>query len=293
MKGVICYLLINKIPKLPRLAIESALQNTSVEIYVGYLNRSDLSELPVSPRIHFIDLNVQAVEKNLMPESSGYISFDQDFFFQLVQLKWDLFQLVLSETGADFLVYLDLDVVVLKDLVTEFERTFVSTPNVEVLVQDFTHEPSVPRLCMGVFAIKRGSFSEHFLEKCSVIHSETLSANPRFGDDDVITQVYADLEFKNSIFRLPQQSFPVGNLINLFLPISPLRGLRPSRPFVFHSNFVVGFEKKYLLLEIINERKTRARCLRISQAYFIIFGNFIQKKSRRFFTKIIRGIRGI
>lgn len=293
MKGVICYLLINKIPKLPRLAIESALQNTSADIYVGYLNRSDLSELPVSPRINYIDLTVQAVKKNLMPESSGYISFDQNFFFQLVQLKWDLFQLVFSETDADFFVYLDLDVVVLKDLVTEFESTFNSLPNAEVLVQDFTHEPSVPRLCMGIFAAKRGSFSHLLFQKCSVFHSETLTTTPRFGDDDVITQVYADLKYKNSIFRLPQHSFPVGNLINLFLPFSPLRGLRPERPFVFHSNFVVGFEKKHLLLEMMYERNRATRYWRVIQAYCIIVGNFILKKSRSFFKKSVRGIRGV
>ena len=292
MKGVICYLLINKIPKLPRLAIESALQNTSADIYVGYLNRSDFSELPVSPRIHFIDLTAQAVEKNLMPESSGYISFDQNFFFQLVQLKWDLFQLVFSETDADFLVYLDLDVVVLKDLITEFESTFNSSPNVEVLVQDFTHLPSVPRLCMGIFAIKRGTFSEHLLEKCSVIHSEALTTNPRFGDDDVITTVYADAEFRRTFLRLPQQSFPVGNLVNLFLPFSPLRGLRPPRPFVFHSNFVVGVQKKYLLLEIIYQDGKRFRIFRITQTYIIVLIDLVFRKFRGLKVKPIRGARG-
>lgn len=292
MKGVICYLLINRIPKLPKLAIESALQNTSAEIYVGFLNRTDLSELPVNPRIHFIDLNVQAVEKNLRPESSGYISFDQNFFFQLVQLKWDLFQFLLSKTDADFLVYLDLDVVVLKDLVTEFERTFDSLPNVEVLVQEFTHEPSIPRLCMGVFAIKGGELSRRLVEKCSLVHSETLVTNPRFGDDDVITEVYADLEFKNSFLRLPQHSFPVGNLINLFLPISPLRGLRPPRPFVFHSNFVVGIQKKYLLLEMIYPYGKRFRIIRITKTYIAILRDLILRNIISLKVKLIRGLRG-
>jgi hypothetical protein len=293
MKGVICYLLINKIPKLPRLAIESALQNTSAEIYIGYLNRSDLSDVPRNPRINFIDLNEIALQKNLVPETLGYISFDQDFFFQLVQLKWDLFRLVLSDTDTDFLIYLDLDVVVLKDLVTEFEKTFQSLPKVEVLVQDFTHEPSVPRLCMGVFAIRRSSVSSTLLQKCSLIHSKTLTSNPRFGDDDVITHVYADLEIKDSFLRLPQHSFPVGNLINLFLPYSPLRGLRPSRPFVFHSNFVVGVEKKHLLLEMMYQTRTFVRNRNVMKAYLIILGSFIQKKSRRFFITRNRRIRGV
>ena len=71
MKGVICYLLINKIPKLPRLAIESALQNTSADVYIGYLNSSDFSELPVSPRIHFIDLGIIAKNGNVTTESKS------------------------------------------------------------------------------------------------------------------------------------------------------------------------------------------------------------------------------
>lgn len=289
MKGVICYLLINKIPKLPRLAIESALQNTTVDIYVGYINRSDLSELPVSPRLHFIDLTSQAVEKNLMSESSGYISFDQNFFFQLVQLKWGLFQFLLSETDVDFLVYLDLDVVVLKDLVAEFERTFNSFPNVEVLVQEFTHEPSVPRLCMGVFAVKNGGFSRQLLDKCSLIHAETLVTNPRFGDDDVITEIYADKEFTDSFLRLPQHSFPVGNLVNLFLPFSPLRGLRPPRPFVFHSNFVVGIQKKYLLLELIYPHGKRFRIIRIIKTYIVVFTDLVFRKIKTLKKKLTRG----
>ena len=293
MKGVICYLLINKVPKLPRLAIESSLQNTEAEIYIGYLDHSDLSDLPINTRIHSIDLREHALQKNLIPKTSGYISFDKDFFFQLVQLKWDLFQIMLSETDADFIVYLDLDVVVLKDLVKEFEKTFSSLPYVQVLVQDFTHEPSVPRLCMGVFALRRGSFSSELLQKCSVIHGKTLNLNPRFGDDDVITAVYADLEFKNVFLRLPQQSFPVGNLINLLLPISPLRGLRPPRPFVFHSNFVVGVEKKYLLLEMVYHTRTFGRNWRIVRACYIIFRNFIWKKFMSLYKKIIRKIRGI
>lgn len=282
MNSAICYLLINKIPKLPKLAIESALQNTQAEIYIGYLNNSDLSDLPKSERIHYIDLSVQAFQKNLVPETGDYVSFDKDFFFQLVQLKWDLFHLVFTKTNIDILVYLDLDVVVLKDVVAEFENTFKSLPHINVLVQDFTHEPSIPRLCMGVFALRRGHFSTKLLQLCSDTHQKTLFLNPRFGDDDVITAVYADKEFKNSFLRLPQQSFPVGNLVNLFLPISPLRGLRPLKPFIFHANFVVGFEKKHLLLRLVFQARTFAGFVNILCGYFIILNNFAIHKFRRF-----------
>jgi hypothetical protein len=291
MKSVICYLLINKIPKLPKLALESALQNTKADIYVGYLNIADLSELPTNERIHFIDLTDQAIKKSLIPETGDYVSFDQDYFFQLVQLKWDLFDLVLTRADTDFLVYLDLDVIVLKDVVAEFESTFAALPHIDVLVQDFTHEPSLPRLCMGVFALRRGGFSVKLLRQCSDTHQKTLSANPRFGDDDVITSVYADVEFKPSFLRLPQQSFPVGNLVNLFLPFSPLRGLRPPRPFIFHSNFVVGVQKKYLLLKLLSDDQKHFRIMKLIHAYTCVFVDVFIRKSRRLARKVTRGNR--
>ena len=292
MSGVICYLLINKIPKLPKLAIESALKNTQSDIFIGYLKESDLFDLPKNSRIHFVDLNVPALHKNLMPDSAGYISFDENFFFQLVQLKWDLFQSVLSNTNADFLVYLDMDVVVLKDLVTEFEKTFQTLPNVDVLVQDFTHGPSDPRLCMGVFALRNNPFSQDLVKKCAAVHGQNLVLNPRFGDDDVITEVYQDWECSKSFVLLPQQSFPVGNLINLFLPFSPLRGLRPSRPFIFHSNFVVGVQKKALLLEMVSRRKGLLSAGVLVRSYFCISLDFSVRKIRRVLEKSVRGIRG-
>lgn len=291
MKSVICYLLINKIPKLPKLAIQSALHNTQADIYVGYLNRSDLSDLPTNERIHFIDLSDQAFQKNLIPETRGYVSFDKDFFFQLVQLKWDLFHLVLTETNADFLVYLDLDVVVLKDVVAEFQNTFEALAHVDVLVQDFTHDPSLPRLCMGVFALRQSDFSVKLLQRCSETHQKTLSSNPRFGDDDVITSVYADLDFKPFFLRLPQQSFPVGNLVNLFLPFSPLRGLRPPRPYVFHSNFVVGTQKKYLLLRLIYDDRKLLKIIELLQAYFHVFLDASIRKFKSLATKAMSSFR--
>jgi len=292
MNGVICYLLINKIPKLPKLAIESALKNTESNIFVGYLKESDLFDLPKNSRIHFVDLNVPALQKNLMPETAGYVSFDENFFFQLVQLKWDLFRSVMSNTNVDFLVYLDLDVVVLKDLVAEFKETFQKLPNVDVLVQDFTHGPSDPRLCMGVFALRNSDFSQGLVQKCATIHAQNLLLNPRFGDDDVITQVYRDLDFSKSFVLLPQQSFPVGNLINLFLPFSPLRGLRPSRPFIFHSNFVVGIQKKALLLEMVSRRKGLLGVGMLVRSYSCISRDFGVRKIKKVFEKSVRSIRG-
>ena len=244
MSGVLCYLVINKIPNLPRIAISSALTHTSSDIYIGYLNLEDLDDLPNSSRLHFVDLSKAAASRGLRGSSSNYIDFSQDYFFQLVQLKWDLFRMVGEISNADFVTYSDLDVVIIKDLLLEFSSLFQNNPHIQIAVQDFTYSILEPRLCMGIFAFRTSTQTKSIISECSMIHENGLKVNSRFGDDDVITQYYVSHDRNNRIFLLPQQSFPVGNLVNLFLPISPLRGLRPDYPYIFHANFVVGSRKK-------------------------------------------------
>lgn len=251
MKSVICYLIVNQIASLPRLAISSALKNTENEVYVGYLNKDDLVDLPDNQRLHFIDLSSAALIRGLSVKPTGYVDFSNNYFFHLVQLKWDLFQEVSKLGVADFIIYLDLDVVVLRDITSEFNEVFQRKPLVDVLVQDFTFMPSSPRLCMGVFAFRCKESTLSVIRECSKIHASGLKDNPRFGDDDVVTQLFISGDCDISILPLPQQSFPVGNLFNLMLPFGPLRGLRPETPFIFHANFVVGNLKKSLLLTLV------------------------------------------
>ena len=268
MNGVLCYLAVNKIPNLPRIAISNALAHTSSDIYIGYLNLDDLNDLPNSPRLHFVDLSEAAATRGLRDTSERYVDFSQDYFFQLVQLKWDLFRLVGSISNAEFIIYSDLDVVILKDVILEFDKLFLENPDIHVAVQDFTHSISEPRLCMGVFAFRNNAEIASIIRECSSIHQEGLTVNSRYGDDDVITQYYVTHGRDNRIFLLPQQSFPVGNLVNLFMPYSPLRGLRPDSPFVFHANFVVGSRKKEFLLNLILARVHVHSSLRIPLIYF-------------------------
>jgi hypothetical protein len=254
MSGVLCYLAINKIPNLPRIAISSALVHTSSDIYIGYLNLDDLTDLPKDPRIHLVDLSDAATRRGLRDKSSKYVDFSQDYFFQLVQLKWDLFRLVGETSKADFVAYSDLDVVILKDVISEFNMLFQDTPHIEIAVQDFTYSIVEPRLCMGIFVFRNNKEAASIITECSEIHKNGLMENSRFGDDDVITRYFVDHGRSNRILLLPQQSFPVGNLVNLFLPFSPLRGLRPDFPYIYHANFVVGSRKKEFLLKLITAR---------------------------------------
>ena len=267
MNGVICYLVINKIPNLPRIAISSALANTTCDIYVGYLNREDLSDLPDSPRIHFIDLSKAAVARGLRESTSKYVDFSQDYFFQLVQLKWDLFKLVGKISNAEFITYSDLDVIILKDVITEFCRLFEEWPHIEIAVQDFTYSVAEPRLCMGMFAFRNNTKTASIISECSIIHENGLKENSLFGDDDVITQFFISQSRSSKIMLLPQQSFPVGNLMNLFLPLGALRGLRPDLPFIYHANFVVGSRKKEFLLKLMLMRVQQSSILKVPFLY--------------------------
>jgi hypothetical protein len=120
---------------------------------------------------------------------------------------------------------------------------------------------------MGIFAFRNNQETASIISECSNIHEKSLEANPRFGDDDVITQYFVSHDRDNRIFLLPQQSFPVGNLVNLFLPISPLRGLRPDFPYIYHANFVVGSRKKEFLLKLITFRNQRYSLFKVLFLY--------------------------
>ena len=288
MNSVICYLIVNQISNLPQLAIASALKNTQSEIYIGYLNMNDLVDLPRSKRLHFIDLSPAALARGLSVGPTGYIDFSNDYFFCLVQLKWDLFREVSNQGDADFIVYLDLDVVVLKDLASEFNKIFQRNPQVEILVQDFTFLPSSPRLCMGVFAFRCKESTLSIIRECSEIHASGLLENARFGDDDVITQFFVSDSRAVSIRPLPQPSFPVGYLFNLLLPIGPLRGLRPEMPFIFHANFVVGNLKKTLLLTLVLAKIEKKYVLKAMHLYLLLPFSIAQARLASIY-KIFKG----
>lgn len=284
MNSALCFLIVNQIENLPELAIKSALEKTNAPIFVGYLNIEDLREIPKDPRISYIDLNSSALELGLEVKSTKYVSFDNNFFFSLVQLKWKLFQQILESDQVDYLVYIDLDVVIVKDFLKEFDRVYTANTGVEVLVQHFTYSPAEPRLCMGIFAIRRGIFSENLISDCARSHFVGLTSNPRLGDDDVITDFYLQLENKSQFLPLPQQSFPVGNLINLFLPFGALPGLRPGLPYVFHANFVVGNRKKVLLLHILLYRMKMVSAMKVLRSYSRVIAQSIR-------TLILRIVR--
>jgi hypothetical protein len=103
---------------------------------------------------------------------------------------------------------------------------------------------------MGFVAFRMGAYFDQLMNNASRMHSEMLKTNRRTGDDDVITEIYTSQIFPKEIQLLPQMTFPVGNLLNLFSKRDEFPGLKPFAPYIFHANFVVGIRRKLLITKI-------------------------------------------
>jgi hypothetical protein len=242
-------LVVNKIDRLPLISITSILRTCDSQIVVGYIDHKDVSDIPQNPRITLINLGPDSVDLNLKNLSDKYISFDNDLFFKLVELKWVLFKKVLENFHFDFFVYSDLDVLWVKSPIEEFSKLFAAYPDTLALVQDFTTDPSSPNLCMGIFVLRKHISSLKLVEDCKILHLEMAKKSARVGDDDVITSYYKISKGVN-IRLLPQVSFPVGNLLKAFAKRDVFPGLKPVTPYIFHANFVVGNLKKIMVLDL-------------------------------------------
>jgi hypothetical protein len=129
-------------------------------------------------------------------------------------------------------------------------HAFENSDKVEMMIQHFSWIPGKPQLCMGFVSFRMGSYFDNLIGSASNLHAQMLMKNPRTGDDDVITELYTRQGFPAEIQLLPQTTFPVGNLLNLFSKRDEFPGLQPFMPYIFHANFVVGLRKKLLITKI-------------------------------------------
>lgn len=242
-------LVVNKIDRLPLISTTNILRTCDSQIVVGYVDDKDISDIPQNSRITFINLKSDFDDLEVRNLTNNYISFDDDLFFKLVELKWVLFKKILENFYFDFLVYSDIDVLWVKNPIEEFSKSFTAYPDTLALVQDFTTDPSSPNLCMGIFVLRNDAASLKLVEDCKILHSEMAKKSTRIGDDDVITSYYKITNGVN-IRLLPQISFPVGNLLKAFAKKDVFPGLKPSTPYIFHANFVVGNLKKIMVLDL-------------------------------------------
>ena len=249
-KCAVVFLVINQIQDLPVLAINSILQNSNSPIFIGTVREQDQEDLPKDARIKFIDPSAEASKLGLPVGTGIYESFEKDIFFSLVQLKWALFKKVSTASNCDFLIYNDIDVFWLRPVLPDLLEAFEKSPSTQMMIQHFTWVPGQPQLCMGFVAFRIGNYFDALVSDASDLHAQMLKTNPRSGDDDVITALYRRENFPAEIQLLPQTTFPVGNLLNLFSKRDQFPGLQPFPPYIFHANFVVGLKKKLLITSI-------------------------------------------
>ena len=279
MNLAICFLVINEIEELPKLAIRSVMAQTNYPLYVGYFRESDISDLPKSNQVHYIKMgHVDDLD------SVEYQNFGTEAFYDAVSRKWDLFQEVFNR-GYEIVIYNDIDLVWVRDAGAEITKYFSLTNQVDILVQSITQTPAQPSLCMGFVAFRNTPFTQDFINKCACFNKESRLRNEKMGDDEVVTLIYEKSGFDSRIRELPQVTFPVGHSINLFKGRPKMPGLVSNTPFIFHANYVIGVRNKRILLRIFLGRK-KLRNLGFRRD-FSLWTYLIYKSGRENFKRIM------
>ena len=245
----VCFLSINTPPELTSISIGSCLSVTQNEIYIGYINSNEVMAFQDNPRIHLVDLSQESQQFAI--SKGGYKDFSQKDFFQLVQLKWELISKVLAISSAQYVQYCDLDVIWISDPSNVIVSTFENESSINLLIQDFTTNPSLPNLCMGYCAFKNDPSTIELLTTLKNMHGDLLADDPYLGDDDVVTYYYRNNR-DGKIERLPQITFPVGNMGLLYSKRTYYPGIKAPTPYIFHANFVVGTRRKIEYLEMLS-----------------------------------------
>jgi hypothetical protein len=244
MSVAICFLVINEVRELPTLSIRSVQEQTNTPIFVGYFRERDISRLPRHDQITYIKIG-----KLPEDEESNYQNFGTDAFYDAVSKKWELISKVLK-LGYEFVIYNDIDLVWVRDAGLEITKTFGSNRGIQVLVQSLTECPSEPSLCMGFLALRNSEFTVNFIKECAKKNLASRTRSEMIGDDEIITEMYKNLNFDSRIRELPQTTFPVGYSIKLFKGFSPMPGIAQASPYIFHANYVVGETNKRILLRL-------------------------------------------
>lgn len=242
--SAVCLLVVNFMSDLPRIALESILHSSDSNIVVGYLNEKDINHLPKLDRIEYLLLDSSRLK---IEGGSSYQDFDQDSFYSIVQLKWNLIDILLSRP-YDTLIYTDTDVCWVRNPTPTIENGFRSQPKTLAFVQSFTENIEEPRLCMGFAAFRVCQETISLIRICSDTHTEMARRLGRIGDDEVITEIFKLPEYQGRIKELPQSTFPLGNMINLYGRKQIFPGISSPKPYIFHANFVIGLRNKSLLL---------------------------------------------
>ena len=277
--SVIGFLVVNRNSDLPYLSILSALKNSDSNICIGFIREVDIIGLPSSSRISFVKLDPEAV--GIVAQEQKYMDFSTVEFYKIVQLKWQLLE-KLIQTKYDYVFYSDFDVIWLKNPILEIIQSFKISDELHVMIQSFTTTPSEIRLCMGFVAFRNSQVSRDFLTAAKNLHSQLFLDNQRIGDDDVVTRIYRDANQPRWMRELPQATFPVGSLLNLFSKKNSFPGLSAPIPYIFHANYVVGLRNKRIIMYLILKRFSQ---IPISVTYFRFVTLVILKRFKYFIAR--------
>jgi len=276
---LVCYLVVGKLRDMPRMAIESFLRVTKSRALVGYLNESDLPDIPFGDRVSTLQLDVNSIPglQDVRGESSEYFDFSEVGFYRIVQLKW---QLLLSslEMNFEFVIYCDTDVLWLKNPLVTLANTFDARKNVSIQIQNFTQSGSEPKLCMGFVAFRKCEETLVFIEECRDLHMLKMNGDSKVGDDDIVTELYLSKGQPSYLYELPQFYFPVGMQLNAYSKRNLFPGLSSPVPYIYHANYVVGLNNKRLLMRLfLNLHKVKLNKSKLGVGWKVIL---LLKRSR-------------
>ena len=278
-KYAIAFLVVNDCPGYAIKCIESALAATcNVPILIGFTRENDLVGLPKDPRMQFIKIDDSILRTLSINHENKYLSFSSLTFFQLVQLKWTLLFECLK-LDYDFILYSDTDVLWIKNPIPKLQLHFRQHPKLHMQIQNFTEIPNEPRLCMGFVAFRNTNTTREILNYCSQKHHSSLARNPRYGDDNAITDLYIELQQPDSIGLLPQTTFPLGNLINLYARTFSFLGIQSPKPFIFHANFVIGKKDKSTLIWKISKTYSIGHYSILQSIFFTCYAFYISVRT--------------
>jgi len=249
LKVDICFLVIGSMSDLPKLAVSSALQASCGDIFIGYVNADDIRNLPHSSRISFVDLASEYRNLEIGHLSKTYVKFDNYNFNSLVQLKWVLIRKMFELTKNNF-IFSDVDIIWLIDPSNSIHNTFQKLSGSKILIQNFSDSLDDPKLCMGFVALRNSIETSTIILSCQRLHRNLLANGESINDDYVITKYFVDSGFPKTILQLPQKTFPVGNMLNLYGERNAFLRMTQPKPFIFHANFAIGLKNKELLLHV-------------------------------------------
>ena len=232
---------------LAKSSITSAISASDCPIYIGTDSASSISKELDRSRIEILELEV---DTRISAETLGsYQDFNSDLFYRIVQYKWKLL-IEMFDKGFEYIIFSDSDVFWKNNPILDLISAFSHDPNKVILIQDATLTAEEIRLCMGFLIIRNSDSARTLVNQAYALHLKMSASRAKVGDDDVISEMYREPEIQKIVGRLPQISYPVGILLNLFAARDKMPGLRPNDPFIFHANFAIGLRRKYLLMRL-------------------------------------------